>query len=231
MQDSQHTFGRARLEAGGWGLTAPAATILAAFMALVGGVAGAAINGYFSSETSIGIEQKRADAAIDLEQRKFEINLILKAVEGQDQESAKKSLLFFADLGFIPKYADQIRSSDLKNIPTINLSLQEKAGSRTTSFSYVTSPNEIEPGRRNWKRIDDSHWTETYPSCKVSHFVSRTRIVLYGCSGTIVSNEQEMHFEVFVPDRDCPSASLWFRRTTANGLGNWIYLQPIIDVM
>lgn len=226
MKDGKNSLGRVRLETGGWGLTAPAASALAALMVLVGGVAGAVISGYSNSN----IEDKKGRAVLELEQKRFEINLILKAVEGQNQDAAKKALLFFADLGFIPAYAEKVRAKDSKDIPTIGLSLEETPVSRTTSFAYVTSANEIEPGRRQWTRIDDKHWTESYASGKVSRFISKTRIVLYGCSGTIVGNEQEQSFEVFVPDKSCPSASLWFRRVDSNGLGNWAYLKPIIDV-
>jgi hypothetical protein len=227
---SKQSFGRGRFETGEWGLTAPAATILAALMALIGGVAGAAISGYFGSKTSISVEQKKADAAIKLEQKKFEINLILKAVVGQNQDTAAKTLRFFADLGFIPTYEKQIRTLDLKDIPSIGLSLQETAASRTSSFTYITSPAEIDPGRREWKRVGDDHWTESYPHGQVSSFTSKTRIVLYGCSGTAVANDRETNFQVFVPDRNCPSAALWFRRVDTNGDGIWAYLQPIIDV-
>jgi hypothetical protein len=52
------------------GLTAPVATALAAVMTLVGGIVGALISGYFTNRTTI-----------ELEQVKFETNLILKAID------------------------------------------------------------------------------------------------------------------------------------------------------
>jgi hypothetical protein len=187
-------------------------------MTLVGGIVGALINGYFNNRTSI-----------ELEQVKFETSLILKAIDTRDQASAVKTLRFFANAGLISHYERRVstlvaKENDL-DVPAIG-SGPQSITTPPSSFAYQTSPTEVEAGRRDWRRVDATHWTETYPGGKVSRFIVKTRITLSGCVGTVVANESETNFQVFIPDKGCPSMSLWFRREQQN----WINLAPIFDV-
>jgi hypothetical protein len=202
------------------GLTAPAATALAAVMTLVGGLVGALINGYFNNKTNI-----------ELEQIKFETNLILQAINTGDQPSAVKTLKFFANAGLISHYEKRISTLVLKEndleVPAIGSAGQQVAAASINSFAYQTSPAEVEPGRRDWRRVDPSHWTETYPNGKASRFIEKTRINLHGCAGKVVANEEEPNFQVFIPDRGCSSMSLWFRRGEQQ---DWVQFATMIDV-
>lgn len=200
-------------------VTAPVATALAAFMALIGGIAGALITSYFSSSTSL-----------ELEQIKFETGLILKAIDTNDQGTAVKTLKFLANAGLIRHYEARINIMTVKEndlqIPAIGTDLSRVITSPISSFSYQTSPTEVEPGRRDWRRVDATHWTETYPNGRTSRFVDRLRINLNGCAGLVVENEAEPGFQIYIPDKGCPSMALWFRR----GGQSWIYLQPISNI-
>jgi len=200
---------------------APAATALAAIASLVGAVVGALINGYFNNRTSV-----------ELEQLKFETGLIVKALETSEQPLAVKTLKFYANAGLITHYEKRIstlvqKENDLE-IPAIGSFAQQVLAPQITSFAYVTSPVEIEPGRREWQRVDADHWTEAYPvSKKISRFVVKTRINLNGCGGSVVANENEPDFQVFIPDKGCQAMFLWFRRGEQQ---NWVRLAPMIDI-
>jgi hypothetical protein len=184
------------------------------------------INGYFNNRTSV-----------ELEQIKFETDLILKAIETGDQNVAVKTLKFFANAGLISHYEKRIstlteRDNDLQ-VPTIvpvqrtSPPIQQGAVSPISSFAFQTSPQEVEPGRRDWRRIDGAHWTETYPSGKTSRFETTARINIDGCAGTAVANENERNFQVFIPDKGCPSMSLWFRRGQQQG---WVRFAQMIEI-
>jgi hypothetical protein len=210
-------------------LTAPAATALAALMTVLGGIAGALITGYFNRQTSVGVEAQKGDAAIRLEHVKLETVLVTKAIDTQDQVKAVKLLQFYAEAGLIPNYKDSIVALTTKDkglgVPVLGTP-EAPGASRFYSFAYQTSPTEIDAGRREWKRVDDTHWTESYPHGQVSKFVTKARTAVSGCNGTALANEQELDFQVFIPDKGCNPMALWFRRNTQD----WIYLQPMIDI-
>jgi hypothetical protein len=169
--------------------------------------------------------------SIELEQIKFETGLIIEAIKTTDHASAVKTLKFFANAGLISHYEARVSKLVLKendlDVPSIGSGLQQLVTSPINSFAYQTSPNEIDAGRRNWQRGDTGHWTETYPKGKVSRFVTKAQISLNGCSGTVVANEQEPNFQVFIPDIGCTSMFLRFRRGEGQ---DWISLSPMIDV-
>jgi len=115
------------------GITAAQATALVAVMSLIGAGLGAGITGYFTKVSSIGVEEQRSDAAIQLEREKFEIGLILKAVETNDPRNAVPVLKFYAQAGLIPTYEIKILSlaerNEGRDIPVTSLQVvtQESA--------------------------------------------------------------------------------------------------------
>jgi hypothetical protein len=114
---------QARASTEGKGLTAPAATALAAVMTLLGGIVGAGINGYFTNRTSIGVESEKGNAAIELEKFKFQTGLVIKAIETKDQSQAVKTLKFFANAGLISNFKDDVialaERDEGREVPTI----------------------------------------------------------------------------------------------------------------
>lgn len=54
------------------------------------------------------MEHQRAQGAISLEQQRFQAELILKAIDTEDQLGAVKTLKFFANAGLIPNYEKKI---------------------------------------------------------------------------------------------------------------------------
>lgn len=95
------------------------ATVIAAIFTVAGAVSGALIKGYYDGRTSenaeqlraesaLAIEDRKATAGISLEQQKFQAELILKAIDTEDQAGAVKTLKFFANAGLIPSYEKKV---------------------------------------------------------------------------------------------------------------------------
>lgn len=127
------------------GLTAPRATVIAALCALAGGVAGAAVKGWFDTRTAeraeglraqssldierlqvegnLRLEEQRVAGNLELERAKFQTELILRAIDTGDQAAAVKTLTFFAKAGLIPAYEERVlalaRVDDGAAIPTL----------------------------------------------------------------------------------------------------------------
>ncbi|HEX6142992.1 MAG TPA: serine protease [Geminicoccaceae bacterium] len=74
-------------------------TIIAAVCGLLGAIAGAGVTGYFNQSAQLSVERA-----------KFEADLILQAIDTEDQATAIKTLKFFADAGLIPSYEEKIRT-------------------------------------------------------------------------------------------------------------------------
>jgi hypothetical protein len=186
-------------------------------MTLIGGIVGAVVTGYYNNKTSI-----------ELEQVKFETGLIIKALEIRDQPSQVKTLKFLAHAGLIGHYEKAIlKLADREHDLELPAAAQRDAiASPISSFVYQTSPSEVDPGRREWQRIRPGHWTETYPHGQISYFSEKTRITLNGCSGTVVINDSEPNFQIFISDKGCTPMALWFRRENQN----WIYLRPMTEI-
>lgn len=87
--------------------------------------------------------------------------------------------------------------------------------SRVVGFTYKTPPQEVDPGLRVFKRHADGTWTNTYPSGNVDRSREQARIVLDGCTGTVIGDAS---FVVFIADKTCPSKTLRFKR----GSGPWV---------
>ena len=104
-------------------ISATTAALLGAALTVLGGLVGALITGYFQTEATVGAEQKRGDAALELERLKFETGLILKALETPAQAEAVKRLKFFAKAGLIPRYKKEVleiaEEDDGAAIPTL----------------------------------------------------------------------------------------------------------------
>jgi S1-C subfamily serine protease len=99
--------------------TAGQATVAAAILAVVSGIIGALIQGWFTkdvaaannraliaveklkAEENIALEKQKQDAAERLDRAKFETTLILKAVEAPKRDDQIKNLKFFLTAGFI----------------------------------------------------------------------------------------------------------------------------------
>jgi hypothetical protein len=211
-------------------------------MTVVGGVVGSLITGYFTNRTAAETEARKSLAAIELEKIKFETALINRAIQSVDQTSAVKTLTFYATVGLIPTYKTEImkvttadKGLSVPNLPTPSDALPSSSkvnspnsdNARIDSFSYETSPLEIEPGQREWFRQTNDKWIERYPSGKETSFVTKARLTVGGCLGTVVAPEQEENeLQVFIPDRGCQTMALWFRRTTQD----WIYLQRMTNI-
>lgn len=91
------------------------ATVLAALFTVAGALAGALIKGYYDGnaeqlrgQSALAIEDRKAVAGIALEQQKFQAELILKAIDTEDQTGAVKTLKFFANAGLIPNYQEKV---------------------------------------------------------------------------------------------------------------------------
>jgi hypothetical protein len=88
-----------------------------AALALLAGVAGAAITGFVQLKS----EQTKTDSALKLEQLKFESNLILRALESGNPV---QTLKFFADAGLIPNHSEAVLKLPPSAIP--NLAAEKK---------------------------------------------------------------------------------------------------------
>lgn len=92
------------------------ATIGGAILTLLGGIGGAGLDGYYSAEKA------RTDAAlaVELETRRFEAELILRAVDVEDREAAIRNLRFFVAAGFISDDEGRIGHLDDNALPSAN---------------------------------------------------------------------------------------------------------------
>lgn len=90
------------------GMTTPLATVIAAGCTLLGAVVGAFVKGYYDRASQVSVEETRVGGALDLERLKFQADLILKAIDTEDQETAIKTLKFFANAGLIPAYETKV---------------------------------------------------------------------------------------------------------------------------
>jgi len=116
--------------------TGAQATVAAAAIALLSGVAGGVIQAWQSgtveqikaaglvaveqnkSDASIKIEQRKSDANIELEKLKFVTSLVAKATETPNRDEQIRNLQFYVNAGFIDEpYATKIRAIELHPVP------------------------------------------------------------------------------------------------------------------
>ena len=127
------------------------ATVAAAVLALLSGVAGgfiqaratrdvAATNSLAQVEVektrvagTLSLEEKKQDAEAKLERQKFETTLILKAIDTPDRNKQIKNLKFFADTGFISDPERKIRDAKEEDLPSPVLN--------PAGFGPVKAPN------------------------------------------------------------------------------------------
>jgi hypothetical protein len=68
---------------------------------------------------------------------------------------------------------------------------------------------------------------KTYPSGHVDRGMRiRARVVVSGCSGSVVGHDHEPEFALFIPDKGCPGMMARWRR----GGGPWNILGPMQNV-
>lgn len=103
----------------------------------------------------------------------------------------------------------------------------EASSAKLSYFTWQTSPSEIDPGLRVWTRQGEAAWKETWPSGTTTFSQRVARIVVEGCSGTVVSRIDEPDLYLFLPDRGCSSMIFRFRRGKS---GPWIKLAMMKDV-
>lgn len=107
-------------------ISRPLAIVIAAGCAVVGGVAGAIIEGSFDQTTQITVEETRVSGALELERIEFQSELILKAIDTDDQQAAIRTLRFFANAGLIPAFESKVLElttlNDGSSIPTLRTS-------------------------------------------------------------------------------------------------------------
>ena len=107
-------------------ISRPLAMVIAAGCAVVGGVAGAFIEGSFDQTTQITVEETRVSGALELERLEFQSELILKAIDTGDQQAAIRTLRFFANAGLIPAFKSKVLDlttlNDGSSIPTLRTS-------------------------------------------------------------------------------------------------------------
>jgi hypothetical protein len=105
------------------GITTPLATVIAAGCGLLGAVAGAFVKGYYDQTSQVTVEETRVGGALELERLKFQADLILKAIDTEDQQTAIKTLKFFANAGIIPAYETKVlaltREDEGSAVPTL----------------------------------------------------------------------------------------------------------------
>jgi GH24 family phage-related lysozyme (muramidase) len=89
-------------------MTGAQATVAAALLTLLGGTLGAVTQWKTANDTEakkasgeLAVEIEKSQATMDLERRKFESTLILKAVESKDEAERTRNLQFFLKAGFI----------------------------------------------------------------------------------------------------------------------------------
>ena len=103
---------------------------------------------------------------------------------------------------------------------------------RVPNFFYFDYPNEPQPGKRLWLRVDDRHFIERYPDGLESKFKVLGRATVNGVRGTIVvkvagdvektGTENDGNFQVFIADRG-KEAHLLCRRV-GQGESEWFDL-------
>jgi uncharacterized caspase-like protein len=88
----------------------------------------------------------------------------------------------------------------------------ETASTRLNSFTWQSTPGEVNPGIRKWSRREDGQFVETYPSGHTQVMQTRARILLGGCAGTVVGPPDEPNFAIFLPDRNCKGMVVRWQR-------------------
>lgn len=88
----------------------------------------------------------------------------------------------------------------------------ETAATRLNSFSWQSTPTEVNPGIRKWSRRPDGKFVETYPSGHSQVTEMRARIIIEGCAGTVVGPSDEPNFAIFLPDRGCKGMVVRWQR-------------------
>jgi len=96
------------MESGARGIGTPLATVIAAVCGVLGAVAGAVVKGYYDQASQVTVEETRVGGALELERLKFQADLILQAIDTDDQQTAVKTLKFFANAGLIPAYETKV---------------------------------------------------------------------------------------------------------------------------
>jgi len=96
---------------------------------------------------------------------------------------------------------------------------------------WIDYPYEPEPGKRVWSLINNSIWTEGYPSGKEARFKIIRRQSVEGNKGVVLvahtedssglQNTNEASFEIFIPDNGSQYMMVWFRHKQASTWGDW----------
>jgi len=88
------------------------------------------------------------------------------------------------------------------------------ASTRVVAFTYMTPPQEVDPGLRQFRLAADGTWSNRYPSGHVdARFRTRRRILLDGCAGTVIGRDSEPEFALFIPDKGCPGMMARWQRS------------------
>jgi hypothetical protein len=59
--------------------------------------------------------------------------------------------------------------------------------------------------KRDWRRLTPDRWVEIYSASGIQTFFEvKGRIILDGCAGTKVANQQQPSHLAFIPDKGCP---------------------------
>lgn len=100
------------------------------------------------------------------------------------------------------------------------------AGDTPLSFAFDYAFGTM-AGKRTWTQVRKGSWIELYPD---GEFFSAFELIetssLKSCQGSIVERTDQTKLQVFIPDRPCPNATLYFR--VANG--PWNVLGAMYDV-
>jgi hypothetical protein len=150
-------------------------TLLASLISVASALFGASITGWFTTKT----EQVKSDTSISLEKIKFETELVLKAINTDDQLKAVKTLKFFASAGLIPTFESRIQSlvetNNGASIPALSQKREDGEplpptdyGLRLSQYSGYLSANESDICNvtfvDNKHFIMNTHCTKLYTS-------------------------------------------------------------------
>lgn len=119
-------------------IATPQATVLAAALAVVSGIAGAWIQGIFNR-----------DSQLSLERTKLQTTLVLDAIKAEKASERLKRLKFFAKAGLIPDYADKVVKIEEESVPFIPTS-----DSADIQAYHSNVRRAIENGTRGYARSD-----------------------------------------------------------------------------
>lgn len=121
-----------------------------------------------------------------------------------------------------------LRQSNFSKTNDITAKRPETDATRLQSFMIHTSSSEVSPGYRKWLRVRPDTWEETYQDGTKHKIYVLKRIHVGDCDGTVVGGKIDRDFQIFLPDKNCDTRALFFRRISQGA--KWVQYTDLESV-